>query len=144
MVETSQSITVRILSPQGIVVEQEAYAVKVQSTEGSMTLLPNHAPVFAGLEIGAIRIQTLAEAQDDVFVAVDGGVLEMENNLVEIVSTYAIEAGQLDEAELKLQEQQAEAEMKSAQAVEDRRKFRRAEFELQRAINMLRVARHQI
>lgn len=138
--QANKHLTVRIISPQGIVYDHQAYSCAVVALDGGMTILPNHAPIMAALDISAVRVRRLTENEQQDFIAINGGVLEMRDNYCEIVTSYGIRARDIDAATVQLEKQEAEAEMKAAITNEDTQAFRRAKVALERAINMISVS----
>lgn len=138
--QANKQLTVRIISPQGIVYDHHAYACTVKALDGGMTILPNHAPIMAALDISAVRVRRVTEDEEQDFIAINGGILEMRDNHCEIVTSYGVRARDIDAATVQLEKQEAEAEMKAAITNEDTQAFRRAKVALERAINMISVS----
>lgn len=138
--QANRQLTVRIVSPQGVVYEHHAYSCTVKALDGGMTILPNHAPIMAALDISAVVVKRLTEDNQQDFIAINGGVLEMRDNNCEIVTSYGVRARDIDAATVELEKQEAEAELKAAITNEDTQAFRRAKIALERAINMISVS----
>ena len=77
------------------------------------------------------------EGFTDDFIAINGGVLEMRNNEVEIISNYAIRGKDIDEAQVSVEQQEAEINMQEAIANKDNKAFIKAKIELDRAVNKI-------
>ncbi len=60
----------------------EALSVTLKTTEGEVTLLPNHEPMVANLIPGAITVRTKEGPQNFEIL---GGVLEVSNNQVTVL-----------------------------------------------------------
>lgn len=138
--QANKQLTVRIVSPQGIVYDHHAYSCTVKALDGGMTILPNHAPIMAALDISAVTVKRVTTDTQQDFIAINGGVLEMRDNHCEIVTSYGVRARDIDAARVQLEKQEAEAEMKAAISNEDAQAFRRAKVALERAINMISVS----
>ncbi|SDI77283.1 ATP synthase F1 subunit epsilon [Dolosicoccus paucivorans] len=138
----SKYIHVQVFSPQGLIYDDFAYSCHVESVIGGMTLLPNHAPILIALAIDAVKVTRKDHRDQDKvdFIAVNGGVLEMRHNRIEIVSNSAINAKDIDEAKVAVEKQRAQEQLEDAKATNDKVAFKRAQISLERAINMLNVS----
>ena len=76
---------VRIYSPQGVIYDHQALSCSVRAVDGGLTVLPNHTPILAPLELSVVKVVRVHEGLTDDFIAINGGVLEMRNNEVEII-----------------------------------------------------------
>lgn len=147
MAEESQSksnlvkkyLTVNIFSPQGEVYSNRAYACRVHSVDGWLTILPDHLPLLTVLDIGAVVVTRLGEGNQD-HIAINGGALTFHDNVIDIAATYAIRASDIDEARVKILKNQAEADMQEALNREDKSSYRRAQIALNRALNQIKVS----
>ncbi|MDO4432345.1 MAG: ATP synthase F1 subunit epsilon [Aerococcaceae bacterium] len=137
------TMKVRIYSPQGTIYEHRAYGCNVQSVEGGVTLLPNHAPILVALQVSAVRVTRCEAGDPQDYIAINGGILEMRDNVCEIMTNFAIRARDIDEARVLTEKQQAESDMQSAMACHDEQAFKRAKIALDRAVNMISVSKHR-
>lgn len=140
MATNQNLLQVNIYSPEGLVYTHYSRGVVVKTTGGEMMIMPNHVPVIASLTVGAVKVLRRDESVKDNFIAINGGVLEMHNNVVEIMATFAIRARDIDEAAAQIDKQVAEAELETAISKEDMVAYRRAQIALSRAINMINVS----
>ena len=88
------TFTLRTVSPEGNVVSEEAEFVVLPGAElGELGILPNHAPLIAALDIGVIRY-----TKEDTIkrVAICGGFVEVENNIVTVLAETAELAENID------------------------------------------------
>ena len=60
----------------------EAVSITLKTTDGEITVLPNHEPIVANLVPGAITVRTKEGPQN---FEIDGGVLEVSNNQVTVL-----------------------------------------------------------
>lgn len=63
----------------------EATAVSARSTEGTLGILPGHAPILGVLVPGEVKITTTGGVQT---VTVDGGFLSVDQNAVTVVADH--------------------------------------------------------
>lgn len=139
MASDKNLLKVNIYAPEGLIYTHYSRAVVVKTTGGEMTIMPNHIPVISSLSVGAIKVVRRDDSTPDNYIAINGGILEMHNNTVEITATYAIRSRDIDEAEVLIEKQQAEAALETALSNKDTVAYRRAQIALSRAINMINV-----
>lgn len=82
-----------VLTPHGCVLSGDATEVTIPTKMGQMTILENHIPVIAGLDVGLMRI--VSEGQAHTF-AVDGGFIEVAKSRVSIVTETALTPQEVD------------------------------------------------
>jgi len=108
-------MTCRVLTPNGLVLEREAVSVRFPAHDGLMGILPGHAPLIATVGKGSLAVR----GRDDLgwFVDLEGGFMEVRENVVTIVAERAGEVLErseeakrkvLEEARHELQEISAE------------------------------------
>ena len=83
------SFKFEIFSPQGEVFSDQVKEVSVPTEKGEISILPNHISLFTKLTDGEIKILT---SKGERIVAIIGGFLETNNNIVTVLSDYAIKA----------------------------------------------------
>lgn len=135
-------LQVTIYSPEGEVYSHRATSCRIHTTDGYMTVLANHIPVIAALDISPVIVQRLSEDALD-YVAIDGGVVTFNDNQLDIVATYAVRARDIDAAGVEIQKNKAEADMQAAKTQEDTVAYRRARIQLNRAINQITVSQYR-
>ena len=70
-----------IVSPKGVVCRTEADSITLPGSEGSFTILKNHAPIMALLVKGDIVYKNGGQEQK---VAVNSGFVNIAHNKVEV------------------------------------------------------------
>jgi F-type H+-transporting ATPase subunit epsilon len=78
---------VRLVSPSETVFDGEAVSVKIPAWDGSMGILPGHAPLITLLGGGLMEIELSGGARERFFVV--RGVAKVEENRVTVLSEYA-------------------------------------------------------
>lgn len=139
MANVQELLKVNIYAPEGLIYTHYSRGVVVKTTGGEMTILPNHIPVITSLTVGSIKVSRREESMADNFIAINGGILEMHDNIVEVTATYAIRSRDIDEGQALIEKQRAEAELETALSNNDTIAHRRARIALSRAINMINV-----
>ena len=108
MAKKHELLQVNIYAPEGLIYTHYSRGVVVKTTDGEMTILPNHIPVITSLTVGSIKVSRRKESMADNYIAINGGILEMHDNVVEITATYAIRSRDIDEGKALIEKQQAE------------------------------------
>ncbi len=91
------TIHVDVVSAEESIFSGEATVVSVPGEVGELGILPKHAPLITRIKPGAVRIQR-ADNQQEEFVFVAGGILEVQPNCVTVLADTAIRGKDLDEA----------------------------------------------
>ncbi len=71
-----------IISPEGLIFKGDVTAVSVPGTYSAFTILNNHAPIISSLTKGFISY--VLEDGEECQIYVDGGFVEVDNNLITI------------------------------------------------------------
>ncbi|MGX7107592.1 ATP synthase F1 subunit epsilon [Hutsoniella sourekii] len=133
----TQRQTVRISSPEGIIYQQEAYSVNAQTIDTGVTILPHHVPYMTVVSRGIVEVKDSLEASESDYIALSGGILEVNNNQTSIVCNYAVHAKSPEEGKLLLDKQEAEVEAAQALSRDDTVAYQRAQVNIKRALNQL-------
>ena len=100
----AEDITLRVITPDRIVVDTTASAVRIPGLDGSIGILRNHAPMIAALDVGLLRLRHAGRAQV-LFVA--GGFADVRNNTVRVVSESGERSDDIDVERAKAAEERA-------------------------------------
>jgi F-type H+-transporting ATPase subunit epsilon len=73
---------------------------------GELGIAPRHAPLITRLKPGQVRV--ILPGGEEQFFYVSGGILEVQPQVVTILTDTAIRAGDLDEAQAKKAKEEAE------------------------------------
>jgi F-type H+-transporting ATPase subunit epsilon len=122
----------RIVTPEGIKVEEDVEYAEFKSIEGGMGTLTNRLPIIVRLRIAPVRIKK-SENNYKTF-AVHGGVLQMTGNEMTIVTTAAERPEDIDVQAARRALERAQEELR---ITED--KFKRMKLETRIQKNLLRV-----
>lgn len=111
----------------------EVTSVTAQTSDGEITILPNHVPLLTRLTEGLLRYKDVSG--NEATVVIFGGFLEIdsENNL-SVLADSAVRADDLDEAKIKAAEDEAKATLadktRELEFAEAESSLRRAYLEL--------------
>lgn len=138
-----KNLQVQIISPNGVVYTKRALKCHVQTISGGTTILPNHIAMMTALDISAVVVTPLNNPEQDDYIAVDGGLLEVRANELNIISNMAIRARDIDDAQQQIELSLAEDALKQAKINQDIRAYHTAEIQVRKALNLLKVVQHR-
>lgn len=133
---SNKQLQLKIITPERIVLDEAVDSVTLPTTEGEITILPDHIPLISTLASGDIVARVNGE---DVPMAVSGGFVEVSNNDVKILADFAEHVSDLsDDAVSKARARAEELKrMKDDASVVD---FEHYEAELERSLTRVKVA----
>ena len=134
----SKKLNLKIITPQKILLEEEVDAVYSQSVEGEFGILQNHISYMTPLDIGVTEY--IKDNQKE-FVSTIGGILQVKDNVITILSDLA-ELGELiDVTRAKAAKERAETRLRTGAKDVD---ADRAQAALARAIARIHAASKQM
>jgi F-type H+-transporting ATPase subunit epsilon len=107
------TIHVDVVSAEEQIFSGEAKFVALPGESGELGILPRHTPLITRIRPGAVRI-TRADNDQEEFVFVAGGILEVQPGIVTVLADTAIRGKDLDEAKASEAKRLAEDAMKNA------------------------------
>ncbi|OYD08012.1 F0F1 ATP synthase subunit epsilon [Paludifilum halophilum] len=123
-----------IVTPERKVYSEQVEMVVARALEGDIGILPNHAPFISPLQVTALKVKKDGE---EVFIAINGGFMEVHDNRVTILAETAELPGEID-----IDRAQAARERAEERLAKDKQEdidFKRAQLSLQRAMVRIRV-----
>jgi F-type H+-transporting ATPase subunit epsilon len=136
----SKKLQLKIVTPEKLILEELVDSVTLPTTEGEITILPDHIPLVAALASGEIVAITDSE---HVPMAVVGGFVETkkegDQTVVTILADFAEHVATITEAEIEKAKARAEELRKQAEnnEVVD---FEHFESELERSLTRVKIA----
>ena len=91
------TIHVDVVSAEESIFSGEAKFVAFPGEAGELGIYPRHTPLITRIKPGAVRI-IRADNDEEEFVFVAGGILEIQPDVVTVLADTAIRAHDLDEA----------------------------------------------
>ena len=88
---------VEVVSNEDQIYSGEASFVVVPTLSGELGIYPRHEPIMSLVRPGALRL-TQAGSNEEVLVAVSGGVLEVQPDKITILADVAIRSTEMDRA----------------------------------------------
>jgi F-type H+-transporting ATPase subunit epsilon len=107
------TIHVDVVSAEEQIFSGEATFVALPGESGELGIMPRHTPLITRIKPGAVRIQR-ADTNEEEFVFVAGGILEVQPNRVTVLADTAIRGHDLDEAKAAEAKKAAEAALSTA------------------------------
>lgn len=133
-------MTVQIVTPDGIKYDHRAKYILAGTKDGEIGILPDHVNLIAALEVHEMKIRRIDDDNHVDWVAVNGGIIEVNNNHITIVADSAERERDIDVSRAERAKLRAERELQEAQnAAHNIDQVRRAQVALQRAINRINV-----
>jgi len=102
----TSTIRCDIVSAESEIFHGDVQMVVVTGEMGELGIAPRHAPLITRLKPGYVRV-TLANGEQQEFY-ISGGILEVQPQVVSVLSDTAIRAADLDEAKAKTAKEEAE------------------------------------
>lgn len=128
--------TLELITPEKVVLKEQADQVTLPTPEGEITILPHHIPLVTLVSAGELRLKRGGE---DIPLAVAGGFLEVQGNLIRVLTDVAERVEEIDEQQAEAARQRAEALRK--ETYQDEKGYAEATALLERSLAQLRIAR---
>jgi len=134
----ANTMHVEVVSAEASIFSGEAEFIVLPGVMGELGIFPKHTPLVTQIKPGTVRIKVPGQAEEQV-VYVQGGFLEVQPDVVTVLSDTAIRAHDLDEAKALQAKLAAEESMLNKTSKEE---IARAESELAGALAQLAAIRH--
>jgi F-type H+-transporting ATPase subunit epsilon len=131
------TIHVDVVSAEESIYSGDAEFVVLPGVMGDLGIYPRHTPLLTQIRPGAVRIKVPGEAEEQI-VFVQGGFLEVQPDVVTVLSDTAIRAKDLDEAKALEAKRAAEEAVQNKTSSEE---IATAEAELAGAVAQLAAIR---
>lgn len=132
-------IKLKIVTPQKLVLEEEAYSVTLPIEGGEVTVLPNHVPYIGALRPGEIMLRRTQDGEPDS-LATSGGFVEFQGNILTILADTAERAEEIDLTRAEEARKRAEDVMKTRVSMDDE-EYARIAAMVEKESARLKVAR---
>src|SRR6266496_2010454 len=106
------TIHVDVVSAEEQIFSGEAEFVVLPGVLGELGIYPRHTPLLTEIRPGAVRIK-MPDKNEEEFVFVQGGLLEVQPHMVTVLADTAIRAKDLDEAKAMEAKRTAEEAMQN-------------------------------
>jgi F-type H+-transporting ATPase subunit epsilon len=133
----SKQLKLKIVTPEKLILEELVDSVTIPTTEGEITILPDHIPLIASIKSGDIVAISNGE---HIPMAVVGGFVETKKDgdktEVTILADFAEHVSAISDAEIEKAKAKAEQLRKQAENNE----IVHFETELERSLNRIKIA----
>ena len=130
-------LTLEIVTAERVVYSEEVDVLVAPGVVGELGILPSHAPLLTIMQPGEIRVD---KGEEQTYIAVSGGFLEVIGNKATILADTAERAEEIDEARAEEAVKRAEERISSAASATD---LERALASVRRSQARLKVARRR-
>ncbi|WP_088227171.1 F0F1 ATP synthase subunit epsilon [Desulfosporosinus sp. FKB] len=133
----ASTFTLNIVSPEGNVLKEDVEFIVLPGGAGELGILPNHAPLIAGLDVGVARITSNGTVKR---VAVAGGFVEVVDNSATILADTAELSEAIDLQRAIAAKERATKRLSSQTSEID---VKRAEFALRKALARINASENK-
>ena len=133
----ASTFRLQVVTPLGMMVDNEVESCIVRTTEGDLGILKGHADYMAAVDVGQVRVKSENGYRT---AAATEGFVQVSGNAVKVVVTTFEWANEIDVSRAQNAKERASADLEKAQS--DERK-QLAKFRLRKAKNRLRIAGEQ-
>lgn len=131
-------LKISVVTPEKTLIDEEADEITIPTTEGEITVLPEHVPLMAQIAPGELILRKAGKTDH---LAVMGGFVEVDENSIIVLADFAVYAKDINAAKAEEAKNRAERAMKEKRTEEE---FRVARDEFIKAILELKVAKRKI
>lgn len=118
----------KIITPKKVALEADIIKITVPSSSGEITILPRHENLFSLLVEGVVKFTT---ETDEELLAIGGGYLETDGEIVELLVTKAYGQDALDKNKTEQAISDARRDLKDAK---DKMQVREATATLRKSL----------
>ena len=137
----SKQLNLKIVTPEKLILEESVDSVTLPTSEGEITILPDHIPLVSSLSSGDIVAH---KGSEEIPMAVVGGFIETKKNEkgeteVAILADFAEHVGEISEdviAKAKAQAEELRQKALKGEVVD----FEHFESELERALTRVKIS----
>ncbi|HRZ95167.1 MAG TPA: F0F1 ATP synthase subunit epsilon [Candidatus Moranbacteria bacterium] len=131
------NIKFKIVTPERTVFEDTVDQITLPTTDGEVTILPNHRSYIASLKTGELMLR---KGKEENYVYVSGGFIEFNNNELIVLADAAERAEEID---LKIAEEAKKRaeEIKKQKITLDDTEYARVAAAIERETARIRVAK---
>ena len=137
----SKQLKLKIVTPERLVLEEMVDQVTLPTSEGEITILPNHIPLIVGLKSGDV---VAVAGGEHVPMAVAGGFIEVKQNEdsmteVAVLADFAEHVSEISDAKIEEAKRKSE-ELKKQIQDKGTVDFEHFEAELERSLTRVKIA----
>ncbi len=133
------TLHLEIVTIERKIFDEQVNMVVAPGSEGVLGILPNHTPLLTGLNYGELQIKR--DGEQDQFLAIGGGFMEVQPDHVVVLSDAAEHADEINLERAEAARQRAEERLAQTKASDF--DLMRAELALRRSLARIKVARRR-
>ena len=123
-----------VVTPERQVMDESVSQVILPAHDGLIGILTDRAPLLLKLGVGEMRVSASGGGKERVYL-VDGGVAQMKDNNLTVLTQHATPAAELDS-----ETAQAALAEATARRITDEKSFEQRQHDLQRAREIAHLA----
>jgi F-type H+-transporting ATPase subunit epsilon len=135
-----KTLTLKIVTPERVVFEEEVAQVTLPIQDGEVTILPEHIPYIGAIKSGEILLRQADAEAKETALAISGGFVEFHNDVLMVLADTAERAEEIDLQRAEEARKRAEELMKERVHMADEEYARTAAL-LEKELARVRVAR---
>lgn len=128
-------LTLKIVTPEKEVLSEEVDQVNVSTSQGELGILPHHTQLMAKLIPGELRVKKGSKV---THFAIGAGFLQIENNILTIMTDLAENADEIDEKAVEAARKRAQDALEQKLSDEE---YAETLASLEKSLAKLRVKR---
>ncbi|KKS71977.1 MAG: ATP synthase epsilon chain [Parcubacteria group bacterium GW2011_GWF2_42_7] len=136
----SKQLKLKIVTPERLILEEMVDQVTLPTTEGEITILPDHIPLIAGLKSGDV---VAISAGEHIPIAVVGGFVEVKKGEkvteVAVLADFAEHVAEISDEKITQAKARAE-DLKNKMQDKDHVDFEHFEAVLERSLTRVKIA----
>ncbi len=102
----------KIVTPNRILHDGAVSQISLPTPQGEITVLPHHIPLISMISAGAIEAKA---EHDDIFIAVEGGFVEVTPDGITILADAAHMADEIDEVKVNVAIERAQNALETSE-----------------------------
>lgn len=132
-------IKLKVVTPERVVIELEAYQATLPVEGGDVTILPNHIPYIGAIKVGEIILRKEAGGEE-ISLVTSGGFVEFHNNTLVVLADTAERAEEIDLARAEDARKKAE-QLQKEQAHVSNEEYARTAALIEKEMARVKVGR---
>lgn len=131
-------LRLKIISPEKTVLDAECKSVTMPTSEGQITVLPRHAPIYALVTAGEVIARTTDRG--DISLGVGSGFANINQTSITLLANFGVLTDEIDEERARQAKERAESIINERRGKQDEAL---ATLELSRSLLELKLARRR-
>ena len=132
------TLTLRVITPDRIALDRSVASARIPGLDGSIGILPRHAPMIASLVAGLLHYRAEAGGREEILF-VSGGFAEVRDDTLRLVTEAGEKPAEIDEERAREAEKRARERLSVRRSEGEPIDLLRAEAALRRSLMRLRA-----